>query len=231
MELSKLSRIDLSYPGISYHHFSRGLRVYLDNLEEFIMHAGSQYQLRSQHLIEDRGDEIDEAAYMQEINFIEDVAQKEIPGYVRMSAIMLLWGMFEAMVVDVARYVAKKEGMSRQLSDMRGKSFPWRARKYYERELQIDSLWKDKQCQEASTLKLIRDKIAHRNGKFWDVSESELEKFAKRISNVDGVDIKGSQLFISREYLNSSAMLVFDMLKCLNNTVCSRYSDLDLCKW
>ena len=231
MELPKLSRIDLSYPGISYHHFSRGLQVYLENLEEFIIHAGAQYQLRSQRLIEARGDEIDEVVYMQEVNFIEDVVQKEIPGYVRMSAIMLLWGMFEAMVEDVARYVAEKEGISKQLCEMRAKSYPWRAKRYYERELQITPLWKDKQCEKASILKLIRDKIAHRNGKFWDVSENEMEKFAKRIGDVDGVDITGGQLFVSRKYLNSSTVLVFDMLKCLNNSVCSRYSGLELCKW
>ena len=231
MELQELSRIDLSYPGISYHHFSRGLQVYLENLEEFILHAGGQYQLRSQRLMERRGEEIDEVVYMQEVNFIEDVAQKEIPGYVRMSAIMLVWGMFEAMVEDVARYVAKKEGISKRLSEVKAKSFPWRARKYFERELQIASLWKDKQCQQASTLKLIRDKIAHRNGKFWDVSEKEIEKFANGIGDADGVDIIGRQLFVSKKYLDSSTLLVFDMLKSLNNSVCSRYSDLDLCKW
>ena len=168
---------------------------------------------------------------MQEMNFIEDVAQKEIPGYGRMSAIMLLWGMFEAMVEDVAEYVAGKEGISKQLNEMRAKSFPWRAKKYYERELQIVPNWKDNQCQKASTLKLIRDKIAHRNGKFWDVSESEVEKFAKKIADADGVDIAGRQLFVSRKYLNSSTVLVFDMLKSLNNSVCARYSDLELCKW
>ena len=129
MELPKLSRIDLSYPGISYHHFSRGLQVYLENLEEFIMHAGGQYQLRSQRLIEARGDEIDEVVYMQEVNFIEDVAQKEIPGYVRMSAIMLLWGMFEAMVEDVARYVAKKEGISKQVKRNKSKVIPVASKK------------------------------------------------------------------------------------------------------
>ena len=52
MDLEKLSKIDLSYPGISFEYHSWALRADIESLEEFISSAASHYRDSAQEKLE-----------------------------------------------------------------------------------------------------------------------------------------------------------------------------------
>ena len=47
MDIDKLMKLDLSYPGISFGYHSWSLGIYIESLEDFISHAADQYRLRA----------------------------------------------------------------------------------------------------------------------------------------------------------------------------------------
>ena len=111
MELNKLMKLGLSYPGVSFGYHSWSLGIYLETLEQSIMHAGDQYRVRARRALDDRIGEIHDEEYMQELNYIDEAVDEHIPAYARMSAILLVWGIFEFTVVDIVRYIARREGV------------------------------------------------------------------------------------------------------------------------
>ena len=130
MDLDKLLRLDISYPGISFGYHSWALGVYLESLEEFIGYAGEQYRLRAKRALDARKDELGEVEYMQEAGYVDEAAEEHIPGYARMSAVVLLWGIFESTVFDITAYVARRESAPLKLREIRSDSFLKQVQKY-----------------------------------------------------------------------------------------------------
>lgn len=228
MNLEKFLETDLTYPGISFGYHSWSLRIYLENLEEFIAHTGDQYRLRAARALDNRKDELGDEMYHQELGYIDEAAEQRVPGYARMSAIVLLWGMFEITVSDMARYLARREAVSLRLRDIRKDSFMQQVQKYYEYVLGIQLPWTELQKRDARSLYIIRNAIAHRYGQYMDATEEQRESFRKEIQGVPGVKLQGSELVISREYVQSASELVFTMLENLNDSVCARYDNLSI---
>ena len=228
MNLEKLLEIDVDYPGISFGYHSWGFRIYLENLEEFIAHTGDQYRLRAARTLDSRKDELGDEVYHQELRYIDEAAEQRIPGYARMSAVVLLWGVFEITVSDMARYLARREAVSLKLRDIRKDSFLKQAQKYYKYILGIQLPWTELQKREAQALCDIRNAIAHRYGQFTDATVEQKESFRRKIYGIPNVELPGSQLVISREYVQSASELVFTMLENLNDSVCVRYDNLSI---
>lgn len=228
MDLDRLLKIDVDYPGISFGYHSWSVRVYLENLEEFITHTGDQYRLRAERALCNQRHVLDNEVYHQELGYIDQAADERIPGYARMSAVVLLWGMFEATVSDMAGYLARREAVSKELRDIRGGGFLYKTQRYYERVLGIQLPWTESQKQGAQSVCFIRNAIAHRYGQYMSATEKDKERLRNRIQRVPGVELRGSELVISREYLRSASDLVFTMLEDLNDAVCARYKDLSI---
>ena len=222
----ELLKIDMTSPAIAFGYHSWGLAVYIENLEDLIGHYGDQYRLLARRKLDSRKDVLEDFEYVQEANYIDEVAEHHIPGYARMSAIVLLWGMFESTVIDVARYVKKREKANLGLKDIRGNNFLDGARKYYAAVLDIELPWTETDIHDAQALSAIRNKIAHRNGWFMDAPEEEKNTFVKKIRNIPSVEVQGSQLLVAAEYVDSAAKLVFSMLESLHEMICNRYNDV-----
>ena len=223
MDLEKLMKLDLSYPGISFSYHSWSLGIYLETLEGFISHAANEYRRRAQTKLHERIDHLEEEVYFQELNYIDEAAEEHIPTYARMSAIVLIWGIFESTVSDIARYIARREGTRLQLRNVRASSFVTQIDRYFSDVLDIQLPWTETQMESLRRLKAIRDAVAHRNGKFMDASKESRQKVENVAVQVSGVTASGGQLIVGREYVESSSGLVFSVMESLNALVSSRY--------
>ena len=223
MDLDKLMKLDLSYPGISFGYHSWSLGVYIESLEDFISHAGDQYRLRAQMELDRRVDKLPAELYTQELAYIDEAADEHIPAYARMAAIVLVWGMFESTAIDISRYLARKESVSLKLNDIRANGFIVRVSKYFSDVLHIELPWTESEMASARNLKLIRDAIAHRNGNFTDALTEHKTRIQHVVEQLLGVSLRGNQLIVSGEYVGSSAELVYTMISSLNALVSTRY--------
>lgn len=223
MDLDKLMKLDLSYPGISFGYRSWSLGAYIESMEDFISHASDQYRHQAKRELGFRVDDLPDELYVQELEYIDEAADEHIPAYARMAAIVLICGLLESMVFDIARYLAKKENVSLHLNDIRANGFIMRVRKYFGNVLHIELPWTEFEMASARNLKQIRDAIAHRNGHFGDASADRKMRIRCVVKQLKGVGLAGSQLKVSGEYVASSAELVFTMINSLNALVSSRY--------
>ena len=62
---------------------------------------------------------------------------------------------------------------------------------------------------------------------FMDAPE-ERDKFVRRIRNVPGVELQGSEIVVTAQYIDSAARLVNSMLESLLELVFERYDDIVL---
>lgn len=216
-------KLDLSYPGISFGYYSWSLGIYLDTLEDFISHAANEYRRKARAKLDERIAELEEEVYFQELNYIDEAAEEHIPSYARMSAIVLIWGIFESTVSDIARYIAGREGTTLQLRNVRANNFVTQIDRYFSDVLHIQLPWTAPQVESLRHLKAIRDAVAHRNGKFMDAPKENRQKIENVAVQVAGVTASASQLTVSREYVESSSALVFSAIESLNALVSSRY--------
>lgn len=223
MDLEKLMKLDLSYPGISFGYHSWSLGIYLETLEDFISHAGNEYRRRAREKLDARIAELEEELYIQELNYIDEAADEHIPSYARMSAIVLIWGIFESTVSDIARYIARRESTALQLREVRANNFMTQIDKYFSDVLGIQLPWTQRQMESLRQLKKIRDAVAHRNGQFMDAAKESRVKIEKVARQVAGVNATGRQLTVGREYVEASSELVSSTMESLNALVSSRY--------
>ncbi len=224
INLEKLMKLDMSYPGISFGYHSWALRAYLDSLESFIGMAKEQYRTRAKHELEKRKNEYHpEEYYQQKLNEVDETADEHIPRYTRMAAIIPLWGMFELTVTDITNYVAKRETVKIKQKEIKAGNIIEQILKYYDGVLGISLPWSDTQLKEISLFYKIRNAIAHRNGQFSDDTVQRKKEIKAAVSKLEGVTMHGYQLEISSGYIEKSTELIFSMISSLNEMVCERY--------
>lgn len=223
MDPEKLLKLDLSYPGISYGYHSWALELYLESIESFVAQASDQYRKQGELRLEAKKGRLDEAEVSLKQNFIDEAADVHIPAYARMSAIVLIWGLFESTVFDITAYVTRREGASLKLREIRADSFENQVRKYYSNVLNIELTWTEDQVDRITNLHKVRNAIAHRNGKYLDAAKAKRESIAQLANSVTGIFFQDSQLFISKVYVEESAELVFSMLGDLSKHIGQYY--------
>ena len=229
IDLEKLMKLDMGYPGISFGYHSWALGAYLDSLENFIGIAKEQYRTRAKHDLEKRKEEFEpKEYYQQKLNEIDEAADEHIPRYARMAAIVPLWGIFELSVSDITNYVAEKEEAKLKLKEIKAGNIIEQILKYYGGVLKISLPWSETEIKEISLFYKIRNAVAHRNGQFQDDTEQRKKEIKDAVSKINGVEMHGYQLEITSRYITDSTNLIFKMIESLNQLACNRYDALEV---
>ena len=223
IDLEKIKRMDMSYPGFSFGYESWALNTYLDVLEEHIGFASEQYSLRAIRELKKDADMYPLSETAHEYSEIEEAAEFQIPRYFRIGALIPIWGLFESFVTDVARYTKNRESNKLALRDIRAPNFRSQVEKYFEDVLKIALPWSAEQRKSVGALQEVRNIIAHRNGRLMDLHPDKQRELEKLVESVDGVEIQHSSIIVSGRYIAASKSLVFEMLEDLINMIADRY--------
>ncbi len=223
IDLEKLKRMDMSYPGFSFGEESWALSTYLEVLEEHISFASEQYKLRAKRELEKDADMYPSGEIAYEYSEIEAAAEFQIPRYFRIGTLIPIWGLFESFVSDVARYTKQRESNNLSFRDIRAPNFRLQVEKYFENVLSIDLPWSDEQRNRLGALQEVRNIIAHRNGRLMDLHPDKRRELEKVVAAIDGVEIQHSNIIVSGGYITESKCLVLEVLESLINMVAERY--------
>lgn len=224
IDLEKILKLDMSYPGISFGYHSWALGAYLDSLENFIGVAKEQYRIRAKHELETKREQSEsDEYYQQKLREINEAADEHIPRYARMAAIVPLWGIFELTVTDITNYVGHREKAKLKQNTIKADNIIERIKKYYDGVLGISLPWTKSQLNEILLFYKVRNAVAHRNGQFGDESPQQKKEIKNAVSKLDGVTMHGYQLEITSEYVEASSKLIFSMVTSLNQMVSERY--------
>lgn len=223
LSMEQLMKIDLSYPGITFGYESWALESYLNVLEEQILHAQEQYRLRSERELKKRREELEFHEYDERLREIDEAADNQIPRFFRIGALVPIWGLFESFLIDFAGYVGDREKIGLAFRDVRANNFRGQVEKYFEGVLRIPLPWSSQERERLGQLQELRNFIAHRNGRLMDLSPEKEMKIKTLVSEISGVEIDGSIVVVSPDYITDSAALVFELVGRFSQQLAKKY--------
>jgi len=224
IDLNKILNLDLSYPGISFGYESWALGSYLKVLDDQISHACDQYRLRAERELEKAKSKLELEEYWSKHSQIEDAAEKEIPRFFRIGALVPIWGLFESFLADFAFWVGKRENAKLSFRDVRAPHFRGQIEKYFEGVLQIELPWSVEEREKLAHLQELRNFVAHRNGRLMDLPPDKEREVKALVARVPGISVENSSLVVSAAYIDGAAKLVFDLVGRLNQKLADRYA-------
>ena len=223
LSVEQLLNLDLSFPGISFGYESWALECYLNVLENQISYAQAQYRLRAECDLEKEKGKLEYHEYGSKLSEIDEAADRQIPRFFRIGALVPIWGLFESFLTDFAVYVGRKEKMRLSFRDCRASNFRSRIEKYFEGELHIQLPWSAQERERLRQLQELRNFIAHRNGRLMDLPPEKERKIKALVAKIPGVVIEDSAIVLSPAYISEAAALVFELVGRFSQQLADHY--------
>lgn len=223
LSVEQLLNLDLSFPGISFGYESWALESYLNVLEDQISYAQAQYRLRAERELEKNKNKLEYHEYGAKLSEIDEAADRQIPRFFRIGAIVPIWGLFESFLTDFAVYVGRREKIRLSFRDIRANNFRNQIEKYFEGVHQIQLPWSVQERERLGQLQELRNFIAHRNGRLIDLPpEKEIEVKAL-VAKIPGVEIEDNTIVVSPAYITEAATLVFELVGRFSQQLADHY--------
>lgn len=223
LTLGNILNLDLSFPGISFGYESWALESYLNVLEDQISYAQAQYRLREERALEKEKDKFEHHEYGAKLFEIDEAADRQIPRFFRIGALVPIWGLFETFLTDFAVYVGKREKIGFTFRDVRASNFRIQIEKYFEGVHQIQLPWSGQERERLGQLQELRNLIAHRNGRLMDLPQEKEREYKTLVAKISGVEIEDNTVVVSPAYISEAAALVFELVGRLSQQLADHY--------
>ena len=220
LSIEQLLNSDRDFPGISFGYESWALTSYLNVLEDQISHAQAQFRLRAERELEKERDKLEHHEYGARLSEIDEAADRQIPRFFRIGALVPIWGLFESFLTDFAVYVGRRDKIGLAF---RENNFRILVEKYFEGVLRIQLPWSAQERERLGQLQELRNFIAHRNGRLMDLSPEKEKEVTALVAKVSGVEIEGSTVVVSPAYITEAAALVIELVGRLTLELADRY--------
>ncbi len=146
----------------------------------------------------------DEYEHQAVNEWINEFVEETVPRLYRAPLLVELWAVFESGVIEIAKHLQKKQGHSLGLKDLRANNDFERARKYYQHVLHVPLITKDGVKERLDTLVLVRNAVAHCNGRIEVIPEDRLKK-------IQNWEQQQGDLSTDRRYLSFTGAFIKDM--------------------
>ena len=196
----------------------RVLEKHLDLLEQQINHLGEQERLATEAKLQ-TADEVErDEIHRRHYEFVDVI----LPRLFRGSFMVSLWAVYESTVTEIASHIKEDRGLALGLEkDIKGYDFLSRAKKYYEHILNF-TLCSDQTWERLRMLSVLRNSVAHGNGRFEMLRSNYQEKIKNWARQGDGISIRSEYLVVSGPFLRDTLSVVKNSLEDL----IERYKDL-----
>jgi hypothetical protein len=121
----------------------------------------------------------DQYEYHEIKGWIDEFVEEVLPRLHRSPLFVELWAVFESGIVEIAEYLQKEQGHSISVHDLRSNNDFERAKKYYEHVLHFPLVTVDDINERLKMLLLVRNAVAHCNGRIKIIKEDRLRDIRK----------------------------------------------------
>lgn len=204
--------IDLELSALDYH---------LKLLEEHIKNKTAFERLLLQKKIDDlrlSPDDPDWQYLHQEFYHLEDFL---LPRLFRVPFLVSLYAVYESAVIEIASNIQKQKGITISINDLRG-DFLERAKKYFKGIIDF-KLCSDRAWQKITMLSVLRNAIAHANGRMEMLKIEIKTKIKTWEKQKVGVSIVDGFVVVDESFTRETLSLVSSSL----NNLVERYKNWD----
>jgi len=149
-----------------------------------------------------------------------------LPRFFRNPIILILWALIETVLIELTNEIRTKEKIKLKLSDIRGDNFIDRVIKYSHHILKYDLFNDGKFKQSIDELRILRNAIAHSNGRIEFIKNIKDKRKINKLCNSKSLGIENVQgnIVISKQYLYDSNIIIQDFLKSKISELLEKYS-------
>lgn len=198
---------DLRFTRVQYELW--GVEAYLEHLEELIGYIGEQTRVRAKADLEERGREWGDPEVDLALQELSELRERIYPRLFRNGLIVILWSVFELSLEDLARVAARAREVEASYPTTGPGNVLARARRYYNQKLDIRLCPDSNTWRRLQRLRVIRNAIAHANGRASAVRDSDWRKIKQWADEGAGFQVDQGFLTLSPTYLTE----VFEMVR------------------
>jgi len=155
----------------------------------------------------------------QELDYLIEVA---LPRIFRGPFLLSLYAVYESAVTEIAALIQKKKAIKMSINDLKG-DFLEKANKYFSDVLQFPLFLGNEAWQKINMLFVIRNAIAHTNGRIEMLNKSARQKIANWENQKRGISSTSGYLVVEEQFLKDTLKIVSNSLSDLIN----RYKEWD----
>lgn len=227
-ELRKYLAVDLSYPGIEIGCEQSAIDVFVENIPEYVKFASSQYALRARRALDAEYDSYDPREYHQEIQSIEDRANKDLPQFYYRQACVMLWAHFEWSIKRLINYSRLKDKKLPPLGsrehELKAATFCKQVKKFFKKQLGEKEILSNGHWELLESFNVIRSSIAHSNGALEGLDNEKREKVIQAVAKIDGLEIVRDYLSLSQSCVDQWHEITSKGVKSFMNIYAKKYS-------
>ena len=212
--------LDFRFVEIDYELWALG--EYLDALEQQLPTIAEEK--RTQTYAHLQAEELDWDDPETELAFQElyEITESVLPRFLRGPFLVTLWALYESAVTEIASYLRQQQNKALKLQDIRG-GFLDRARKYFDHILAFPLCTDDRTWERLRMLMILRNALAHANGRTEAVSEQSRKKIRNWTRMGVGVAVENGNLSFTEAFVRETYALVHESLTSLIERVRSTY--------
>lgn len=226
-ELRKYLSVDLGYPGIEIGCEQSAIDVFVENIPEYVKFASSQYALRARRAVDAEYDLYDPGEYHQEIQLIEDRANKDLPQFYYRQAGVMLWAHFEWSIKRLINYSRSKDKELPPLGSkehrLNADTFCKQVKKFFKKEFGEKEILDGEHWEFLGRFNIIRSSIAHSNGALEGLDNGKREKVIWAVTKIDGLEIVRDYLMLSQGCVDHWHEITSKGIKSFMNIYAKKY--------
>jgi hypothetical protein len=217
LEMGRDIKIDWRFIEVYYEINSLG--TFLEIMEKQIKYLTEQERSVAYAYIKTQQDEVEEVIAHKELR---EMVDNVLPRYFRNPLLVSIWAVFESTAKDIAKYLKNKSGLVKEFKKVEGDNILAKLQTYYTHDLKIQ-LYKPNIYIKLNNIRIMRDCIAHSNGRLDDMPNEKRIQIEKRINDNIGVDAYYNNVIISEYYLNDAYSITRNCLIELVRRVQDKY--------
>lgn len=133
-----------------------------------------------------------------------DLTENVLPRFFRNAILVTLWSIFESAVIDIAKELQSEQNKAIGIDDIKG-DFLERTKKYFHHVLNFPLNVSGKEWQRINMLRVIRNAIAHCNGRVENLAKDKDPKDLQRWEKQNvGLTIEAGNLMFSKNFVQET---------------------------
>jgi len=218
-------RIHVDFRFVELETELQSLSKYREVFEEQLNFVKDQERTRLRARFASPVSEMDDADRQFASEEVDNLVEEILPRFFRGPYLIALCALFESGVIELADYLAEEKQLSLKLSDIQARKPLKRWDKYYTHVARFPLGFDDSTWERLEELRVVRNVLAHSNGRLDLAEESARRKVKKWCKENRGLYVHFDLLIVSAEYTRAAQVLVIDTLSILIDRVRSDFSD------
>ena len=193
-------------------HELYAIEKYIDSIEQQIPDLIQKEEAIAYEQMKKSEYENDEAEWQITRQEYYELIEVAIPKYFWGPTIVILWAIFESAILKIANEIKSHKKLGIGLNDINGDVMD-RVNLYFNQILKMPIQTRSKAWQHLRMLYVLRNAIAHANGKFKNIkSDKDVKKIHKWIKDGIGIQANSDDILFTPEFVREAHSIIFSFL-------------------